>query len=84
MPICLVFQKPLEASSEHVVAWIACVACQVGFFLFSQLLPAVASGTVEVRSIVEPVRSLLKDKVWAFLLPYILVYIYISIYVRGA
>ena len=33
------------------------------YFLYTPLLPAVATGTVEQRSIVEPVRKILKNKV---------------------
>lgn len=33
------------------------------YFLYTPLLPAVAAGSMEERSIVEPVRHLLHDKV---------------------
>lgn len=33
------------------------------YFLYTPLLPAVAAGSMEERSIVEPVRSLMHDKV---------------------
>ena len=33
------------------------------YFLYTPLLPAVCTGTMEERSIVEPVRNLVKDKV---------------------
>ena len=35
------------------------------YFLYTPLLPAVATGTCEERSIVEPVRNLLEGKVGA-------------------
>ena len=38
------------------------------YFLYTPLLPAVATGTMEERSIVEPVRNLLGGKVIVFLL----------------
>ena len=34
------------------------------YFLYTPLLPAVATGTMESRSIVEPVRHVLGTKVW--------------------
>lgn len=34
------------------------------YFLYTPLLPAAATGTVEERSIVEPVRKMLGNKVW--------------------
>jgi hypothetical protein len=34
------------------------------YFLYTPLLPAVAAGTMEERSIVEPVRSIMAGKVW--------------------
>lgn len=35
------------------------------YFLYTPLLPAVCTGTMEERSIVEPVRNLVRDKVRA-------------------
>lgn len=35
------------------------------YFLYTPLLPAVATGTMEERSIVEPVRTLVRGKVRA-------------------
>jgi NADH:ubiquinone reductase (non-electrogenic) len=36
------------------------------YFLYTPLLPAVATGTMEERSIVEPVRNLVQKKVRRF------------------
>jgi NADH:ubiquinone reductase (non-electrogenic) len=33
------------------------------YFLYTPLLPAVATGTMEERSIVEPIRNLVVEKV---------------------
>jgi NADH:ubiquinone reductase (non-electrogenic) len=34
------------------------------YFLYTPLLPAVAAGSMQERSIVEPVRNLMHNKVW--------------------
>jgi NADH dehydrogenase FAD-containing subunit len=39
------------------------ISCEGQFFLYTPLLPAVATGTVEERSIVEPIRRVVNGKV---------------------
>ncbi len=49
---------PLRSEKYEVI-----VVSPRNYFLYTPLLPAVATGTMEERSIVEPVRNLLQGKV---------------------
>ena len=51
--------------SAFLEAWSECTVLPFFSFLYTPLLPAVATGTIEERSIVEPVRRILGDKVAA-------------------
>lgn len=54
-------QKDSRGFVVHVSFFVYC-----SYFLYTPLLPACATGTVEERSIVEPVRKVLGSKVALF------------------
>lgn len=60
------FLKNLDSSLYDVQ-----VISPRNYFAFTPLLPSVTCGTVEPRSIVEPVRRIIR-KVWKALLKYLL------------
>jgi len=52
-------QPPTHRRSKYEVIMVS----PRNYFLYTPLLPAVATGTMEERSIVEPVRNLVQKKV---------------------
>ena len=57
------FLKALDASCPYEVV----VVSPRNYFLYTPLLPGAATGTVEDRSIVEPVRRVVSDKGYTYL-----------------
>lgn len=65
------FLKNLKSNSYEVH-----VVSPRNYFAFTPLLPSVTNGTVEARSVVEPIRSVVKK---VFII-YMICYVYLGIY----
>lgn len=71
--MCVPFVTPPVCRDKYDVV----VVSPRNYFLYTPLLPAVATGTMEERSIVEPVRNLMLGKVRACGMPNIYAFIHV-------
>lgn len=52
-----------KVSSNITSPYLITLVSPRNYFLYTPLLPSAAAGTVEARSIVEPIRNFMRDKV---------------------